>query len=171
MSEDPRPHALVRLLWDAYDEVERVAEAMPPPGRGGAIGRLNSGGWIVAHLASQQDRYWNVAAQGLEPDAWLTEQQVGTGEEPSTPVFGEALEAFQRVRARAIPYQRSLRGEDLASTIGRRRPSTVEALLARSAAHLLVHTGEMAAIASLVGAGDLGLPGRLTHSTAPPATG
>ena len=38
-------------------------------------------------------------------------------------------------------------------------------LLARSVAHLFAHAGELSAIASLVGAPDLGLPGRLTHLT------
>ena len=167
MSEPPPP--VVRLLFDAFDEFERVAEAVPAPGRGNTLGRLNSGGWIVAHVAKQQDAYWNVDAQGIERDAWLHDQRVGFGDEPSAPSFDEALEALRRVRARAIPHLRTLSTDDLAKVV-RRSPSfgveqTVGDLLARSVAHLFAHAGELSAIASLVGAPDLRLPGRLTHST------
>ena len=172
-SADARPPRLVRLLWDAWDELERVAAAVPTPGRGRSLGRLNAAGWIVAHVAAQQDAYWCVAAQGLEPDEWLADIEVGFGSEPSVPDHAEALAAFARVRARAIPYLRSLRPDDLDAAIpsggGSGREQTVGDALARSVAHVFVHTGELTAIASLVGAPDLGAPGRLTHSTAPPA--
>ena len=162
------PPRLVRLLWDAFDELERVAEALPAPGRGRAIGRLNAGSWIVAHLAKQQDDYWNVGVQGLDPDVWLLEQRVGFGDEPSVPDFAEAVAAFGRVRARAIPYLRARRGADI-DTVVLQRPSsggeqTAGELLSRSIGHCFAHTGELASIASLVGAPDLGVPGQLTHS-------
>ena len=171
-SNDPasaRPPRLVRLLWDAYDEVERVAGALPTPGHGRAIGRLNAGSWIVAHVAQQQEAYWCTGAQGLEPDAWLAGLDVGFGSEPSVPDYAESLAAFGRVRARAIPYLRSLRDGDLDAVMEPfGRGQTVGDLLVRSVGHLFVHTGELATIASLVGAPDMSPPGRLTHSTAPP---
>lgn len=164
-----RPPRLVRLLWDAYDEVERVAGALPTPGQGRAIGRLNAGSWIVAHVAQQQEAYWCTGAQGLEPDEWLAGLDVGFGSEPSVPDYAESLAAFGRVRARAIPYLRSLRDGDLDSIMESSRGSggapTVGDLLVRSVGHLFVHTGELATIASLVGAPDMSPPGRLTHST------
>ena len=97
---------------------------------------------------------------------------MGFGSEPSVPDYRESLAAFARIRAAAIPYLRSLRDEDLDAVMepdgGSRRGETVGDLLVRSVGHLFVHTGELATIASLVGAPDLGAPGRLTHSTAPP---
>ena len=165
------PPRVVRLLWDAFDELERVAAALPAPGRGRAIGRLNAGSWIVAHLAKQQDDYWNAGAQGLAPDVWLVEQRVGFGDALLVPDFAEAVGAFGRVRAGAIPYLRSLSEKDLDTVVRRSSSSRVEQtageLLARSVGHCFAHTGELAAIASLVGAPDLGVPGRLTHSTRP----
>ncbi|MCY3656616.1 MAG: DinB family protein [Chloroflexi bacterium] len=167
--ESARPPRLVRLLWDAYDEVERVAGALPTPGQGRAIGRLNAGSWIVAHVAQQQEAYWCTGAQGLEPDEWLAGLDVGFGSEPSVPNYAESLAAFGRVRANAIPYLRSLRREDLNAVMeSSGSTQTVADLLVRSIGHLFVHTGELATIASLVGAPDLGAPGRLTHSTASP---
>ena len=164
-----RPPRLVRLLWDAWDELERVAAALPTPGQGRALGRLNAGSWVVAHVAQQQDAYWCTGAQGLEADTWLAGHEVGFGSEPSVPDYAEALETFGRVRARAIPYLRSLRDDDLdAVAPGAGGGQTVGDLLVRSVGHVFAHTGELAAIASLVGAPDFGVPGRLTHSTAPP---
>ena len=168
-----RPPRLVRLLWDAFDELERVAGALPTPGQGRAIGRLNAGSWVVAHVAQQQESYWCTGAQGLEPDAWLAGLDVGFGSEPSVPDYREALEAFARIRARAIPYLRSLRDDDLDAVMepsdGSGRAQTVGDLVVRAVGHVFVHTGELATIASLVGAPDLGVPGRMTHSTGPPA--
>ena len=162
-----RPPRLVRLLWDAFDELERVAAALPTPGQGRAIGRLNAGSWVVAHVAQQQEAYWCTGAQGLDPDEWLAGLEVGFGSEPSVPDYRESLDAFARTRARSIPYLRSLRDEDLESVMAG-RAETVGDLLVRAVGHVFVHTGELATIASLVGAPDLGAPGRLTHSTAPP---
>ena len=172
MTQDSPP-ILIRLLFDAFDEFERVAEALPAPGQGGAIGRLNSGGWIVAHVAKQQDHYWNAELQGLERDPWLEQQPVGFGDEASNPDFAEALEAFRRVRSRAIPYLRRIDPGSLDEVV-RRSPAfrvdqTTNDLLARSVGHLFAHAGELTAIASLVGAPDLGVPGRMTHSTTQPS--
>ena len=167
MAADPQPSILTALLQDARHEFLRAAEALPAPGRGGAIGRLNSGGWIVAHVARQDDAIWNVALQGLDPDPWLAEQDVGYGSEPSTPPFDEALDALRRILDRSHAYIDTLRGSDLAQLV-RRSPSRgvddrIADALAREIGHMLAHAGELSAIGSLVGAPDLGLPGRLQH--------
>jgi hypothetical protein len=164
----PRPPALVRLLLDAYDAADRVIAALPAPGRGGAIGRLNSGGWIVAHLADQQDRLWNVAVQSQPRDQWLAAhaEALRPGAEPSAPPFEEAAAAWARIVERARPCLLQLDEPGLAASVpGRER--TVEEMLALSAAHLYVHAGELSAIASLVGAPEIVLPGVLTHSFRP----
>ncbi len=167
------PPALVRLLFDALDEFERVAEALADLDPGGApeagADRLNSGGWIVSHVAKQQDHYWNAALQDLERDSWLEDQRVDFGDAPSTPDLAAALEAFRRVRSRAIPWLRRLDASRLDELVSRspnlRREQRVSDLLSRSIAHLFAHAGELSAIASLAGAPDLGVPGRMTHST------
>lgn len=163
----------MRLLFDAFDEFERVAEALAGLAAGGSAAdgerRLNSGGWIVAHVAKQQDLYWNAALQGLDPDAWLDGQRVGFGDAPTVSDLAAAIEAFRRMRSRAIPWLRRLDASRLDEVVrgapSRRREQTVSDLLSRSVAHLFAHAGELTAIASLAGAPDLGVPGRMTHST------
>lgn len=172
VTSDPLPSAgaplLARLQLDALEEFVRVAAAVPAPGRGGTLGRLNSGGWIVGHIAAQQDRYWDVLAQGLEPDPWLVESGFTRGNEGETPSYVEAMAALDRVTGRCTRYLSALGDTDLDRSIRLSSRSeheqTVAALLARSAAHLFVHAGELSAIASLVGAEDLGLPGTMRHS-------
>lgn len=167
------PPALVRLLFDAFDEFERVAEALADLDASGApaagADRLNTGGWIVSHVAKQQDHYWNAALQELDPDPWLEEERVGFGDAPSAPDLATAIEAFRRVRSRAIPWLRRLDASRLDEVVSRsrglRREQRVSDLLSRSVAHLFAHAGELSAIASLAGAPDLGVPGRMTHST------
>ena len=167
MAADPQPSILTALLHDARHEFLRAAEALPAPGRGGAIGRLNSGGWIVAHVARQDDAIWNVTLQGLDPDPWLAEQDVGYGSEPSTPPFDEALDALRRVLDRSREYIDGLRSADLARVVRHSAARGVDDrladVLARQTGHMLTHAGELSALGSLVGAPDLGLPGRLQH--------
>jgi hypothetical protein len=164
--QGPAPTRLAALLLDAQDALIASAEAIPAPGQGGALGRLNPGGWIVAHLAEQQDRVWNVGAQGLEPDPWLLAngERFRTGAEPVAPVYAEALEALRRAVARTRPYLEALSLADVEGEAPGGTPEPLGVRLARNAAHCYSHAGELAAIAALVGSPGAALPGPLTHS-------
>jgi hypothetical protein len=160
--------ALAAFLLDAADAFSAVADSLPAPARGPALGRVNSGGWIVAHVADQLDRWWNLAAQALPRDPWLAahERDFASGAPPSAPRFGDARAALDRVLATARPYLERLDAAALEQPAPARPEQTTAALLARTAAHLFVHAGELAAIGALVGAPDAGLPGPLRHVTA-----
>ena len=164
-----RPY-LVALLLDAYAEFDRAIAALPAPGRGGAIGRLNPGALTVAHVAAQQDRYFNVAARGIEDDPWLAEFSRRAAEGAFAPPFGEASEAWTRVSAGVRPYLEGLTDAGLESEVRQLEvwpwPPRVGELVARSIGHIFAHAGELAALGSLVGSPDLGLPGRLPNVTA-----
>ncbi|MBM4416537.1 MAG: DinB family protein [Chloroflexi bacterium] len=157
----------VALLLDAFDACCAAADALPAPARGPALGRVNSGGWIVAHLAAQIDAWWNTGAQGLPPDAWLAEHAAAfaSGAPPSAPRFADARAALERAIARARGYLDALDGYALARPAAWRDSRTVGALVARGCAHAFVHAGELAAIGALVGAPDAQLPGPLRHSS------
>ena len=149
-------------------------------GRGGARGprcERRSGGRRPAQLRQLDRRSRREAAgpllerrtAGLDRDPWLEAQRVNFGDAPSDPDLAEAIEAFRRVRSRAIPWLRRLDASRLDGFARRspslRRDQSVSDLLSRSVAHLFAHAGELSAIASLAGAPDLGVPGRMTHST------
>ena len=160
---------VVRMLLDAREQVARVADAVPPPAQAGEFAELNSGGRTVAHLAQQDDRYWNVDAQGLEPDAWLADAGVGFGDPASKPDYAEARAALDRSYARTQPYLERIDGSELDRVVRRSRApgrsdQTVSDLAVRQMAHYFATAGELLAIASLAGADDLGLPGEMAQT-------
>lgn len=156
------------MLLDAWEQFGRVVEAVPAPGQGGAIGRLNAGATIVAHVAQQQDWYWNRGGLGLDPDPWFAAAD-STLDPPPVPAYEDACAALRRAEERALPYLVGLTSADLDRTVfdpPNVGPLSVSALIDRSVAHLFAHAGELATVASLVGTPDLGLPGALRYSIA-----
>ena len=163
---------IVRMLLDAREEFARVVEAVPVPAQVAAFRRLNAGGWIVAHLALQDDHNWNVGAQQLEPDAWLTSASATYGASPSAPDFAEARAALDRSYARSRPYLEGLDSSQLDDVVRRSEnfgDQTVSDLIVRQLAHYFALAGELSAIASLAGAPDLGLPDGMHHAFGPAA--
>ena len=159
------PPLLVKMQLDALDELARVADLMPQGARDGVVPGLNVAGWTLAHLAAQQDRYWNVAAQSLDSDAWLVGWRAADGAAAASPPFTDARDALARVDERCRSYLESVQRPDFDTAVSGGR--TLGDLLARSVAHIFAHAGELAAIASLWGAPDMGLPGALPRSNSP----
>lgn len=165
--------AVVRLLLDARGEFVRVADSLPVPAQAGAFDRLNAGSWIVAHIAAQDDQYWSVHAQQLQPDAWLAEANVQYGDPGSRPDYAQARAALDRAFERSQPYIEGIDGTQFATVLrsAERGDQTVADFVVRQAAHLFALAGELAAIGSLAGASDPGLPGRLRHAALGNASG
>src|SRR5262245_6841825 len=64
---------------------------------------MNSIGWIVGHLAWQEQRYWLTFSQGQTPVPELNEV-VGYGRPASTPSLEEMLAAWRAITAAADPW-------------------------------------------------------------------
>ncbi len=167
---------LTRLLLDAQDEFLRVIDEIPAPGRGGPIGHLNAPGWIVAHLASSYDAWLNVFCAGNPAEPWADGWFNRIRSEPDAvhrPPLDEGRESFARIAESAAGWITSQSWDDLQqpATLPQNAPWHVSRayMAARGIAHLYVHAGELSVMTSLMGAGDLGLPGPLPHSTAPTA--
>lgn len=156
--------SLVPLLLDGLDEVRRVADALPVPARVGAFARLNAGSFIVAHVANREDLLWNVGTRGLKRDAWLEAANVGPGAPRSVPAWDDARASLDRIIEGVTPFLESLTAADLASMVEYRGAHhATGAQLARSAAHVFYHAGELQALGSLAGMPSLNLPGRLAR--------
>ena len=160
-----QPPLASRLLLDALTEFTRVIKALPTPGRGGAIGRLNPGASTVLHVARDTTYLGSIAGRS-EVDPWVLEQLAGD----TPPSFDDACAAYDRARSQLASFFDTVTSEDLARVPipepveglpAHLAGATLEYLLTRTAAHILVHAGEMSALASLVGAPDLGLPGAM----------
>jgi len=170
----PQP-LVVRLLLDAEHEPGRVADAIPEASRDTAGAGLNAPGWIVAHAAAFLDIWLSSDAQGRDfeaCDAWLVDwfrrQEASDG--PINTPYVEAREALDRATQRTSSFLAALSDGDLETVAPRIEENgwpadtSVGYLVARSAAHLFAHASELNVLATAVGAPDMGLPGRLTHT-------
>lgn len=159
---------LVRFVLDAREAFAKVAAAVPVPAQAGAFDRLNSGGWIIAHIAAQEDQYWSVAAQHRDPDPWLTAAQVRFGDPASKPSYVEACAALSGAIDRGTPYLENLRAEDFGTVLrvspAERGVQTAQDLLVLQGTHLYALAGELATILSLAGAPDPELPAFMRHT-------
>ncbi|MFN8638087.1 MAG: DinB family protein [Dehalococcoidia bacterium] len=163
---------LVRFVLDAREAFATVAASVPVPAQRGAFDRVNAGGWIVAHIAEQEDQYWSVHAQGLEADPWLASARVRFGDPASAPAYGEALDALRAATERGTPYLEGLTAEHLGDVLRTSRmpgrgAQRAQDLLVLQAPHLYALAGELAAIGSLAGGEDPELPMTMRHTILP----
>ena len=126
------------------------------------FGVMNSIGWIVGHMANQEQRYWiwrirhRPVVEGLQ-------ELVGSGRPASTPSLATMLAAREAIVAAADPYLDSLTETDLGeihSAIPVDSPDgmgtffqreSTGTLLQRVIYHQWFHNGEVQAIRQLLG--------------------
>jgi hypothetical protein len=112
---------------------------------------MNSIGWIVAHMAWHEQRYWLTRAQELTPRAELNEIAANGGP-ATTPSLKAMLAAWADVTAAADPWLDGLRAADLLEALpgtGPRR--SIGSALQRVTYHYWFHTGEILAIRQVLG--------------------
>ena len=78
------PHPLVEQLRFTRSEWSRALRGTPEEDGQKRLQPMNSIGWIVGHLAWQEQRYWLTRAQGETPVPILNEL-VANGAPASTP--------------------------------------------------------------------------------------
>ena len=112
---------------------------------------MNSIGWIVAHMAWHEQRYWLTRGLGVTPNPELNEIAPNGGP-PTTPSLRAMLDAWQAVTTAADPWLDRLAQADLLDALpgaGPRR--TVGSALQRVTYHYWFHTGEILAIRQVLG--------------------
>ena len=119
---------------------------------------MNSIGWMVGHLANQENRYWVRLAQGEElfPDL---NAMVGFGKPASTPALKEMWATWKAVTEKADHYLDSITPEITQTYFllrnGKMVDESVGTLLLRNTYHYWYHTGEAAAVRQMLGHTDL----------------
>ena len=88
------PHPLVEQLRFTRSEWSRALRGTSEGDGQKRLQPMNSIGWIVGHLAWQEQRYWLTRAQGKTPVPILNEL-VANGAPASTPPLTEMLEAWR----------------------------------------------------------------------------
>jgi uncharacterized damage-inducible protein DinB len=154
----------VAQLHFARREFRRCLEGVSEQDALQRVGPINSLGWVVGHLANQEQRYWvmmtvhpRAGMAGELPFPELNER-VGAGKPASTPPLGEMWEVWRQVTARANDYLDQLDEADLGTTLvwqGQPARYSVGVMLLRNIYHYWFHTGEAHAVRQSLGHHDL----------------
>ena len=150
-------HFLVEQLKFARRELQRCLEGMTEVDALRRLGPMNSIGWIVGHLASQENYIWVNTGQQIEiwPDLI---NQVGYGKPATTPPLGEMWRAWAEITAAADQYLDHLTDEKLSDYLKfdeNMAHENVGTMLMRNIYHYWFHIGEAHAIRQGMGHQDL----------------
>jgi hypothetical protein len=147
----PMAHPLVEQLRFTRAEVERALRGVPEADGSRRLAPMNSIGWIVGHLAWQEQRYWLARAQRMTPVP-LLDELVPNGGPATTPSLRRMRAARREVMTAADPWLDALTSADLLRDLpppGPRR--TIGDALHRVTYHQWFHVGEVLAIRQLLG--------------------
>ena len=148
---EPSVLPLVEQLRFTRSEFRRGLRGTPEAEGARRLDPMNSIGWIVAHMAWHEQRYWLTRAQELTPRAELNEIAANGGP-ATTPSLKAMLAAWAEVTAAADPWLDGLRAADLLEALpgtGPRR--SIGSALQRVTYHYWFHTGEILAIRQVLG--------------------
>jgi hypothetical protein len=148
----PMPHPLVDQLRFTRSEWLRALRGVPEADGFKRLEPMNSIGWIVGHLAWQEQAYYLTRGLGSTPVPSLNET-VASGGPATTPSLKEMLAAWKRVTAAADPWLDGLTTDKLLEELPRPpgfKRSVGDAIL-RNTYHYWFHVGEILAIRQLLG--------------------
>jgi hypothetical protein len=150
-------HPLVAQLQFTRGEFLRCLEGVTPEDALQRLGPMNCISWIVGHLASQEQYYWVIAAQGKVVAPGLYEL-VGYGQPASTPPLAEMWAAWHAVTQAADQFLETLTRDQLQTHLeaeGERLRESVGTMVYRNTYHYWFHMGEAHAIRQMLGHGEL----------------
>jgi len=151
-------HPLVLQLHFCRNELKRAMEGVTEAEAVRRLEPMNSLGWMVAHLARQEQQYWLIWAQGQTLVPELIEL-AGSGAPPTTPPLAEMWVAWEKVISAAQPWLDNLTTSDLTTHMlvnGQPLWESTGTLLRRVAYHYFYHIGESQAVRQLMGHQDVG---------------
>ncbi len=149
-------HPLVDQLRFTRSEFRRGLEGTPEADGLRRLESMNSIGWIVAHMAWHEQRYWLTRVAGATPRAELNEI-AASGGPATTPLVAAMLAAWDEVTATADPWLAGLGASDLRGALPGTGPQrTIGSALQRMIYHYWFHTGEILAIRQVLA--NPGLP-------------
>jgi hypothetical protein len=142
-------HPLVEQLRFARSEFRRGLAGLEDVDGQRRLLPMNSIGWIVGHLAWQEQRYWLQRSQSLVLLPELNERYA-YGAPASTPSLSEAWDAWHVITEAADPWLDRLDVEGVKAPIAEGH-SSVGTYLLRTTYHYWYHLGEAMAIRQMLG--------------------
>jgi len=146
-------HPLVHQLYFTRSELKRCLVGVEVEEAKRRFGFINSIGWMVGHLADQENRYWNLLAQGKRLAPELREL-VGYGKPASTPNLDKMWTTWIDITTSADNYLVALNGKDLEAQFiwkDKPYPENIGTMLMRNIYHYWFHIGEAYAVRQLLG--------------------
>lgn len=146
-------HPLVDQLRFTRGEFVRALEGVPPEDGSRRLLPMNSISWIVGHMASHEDSYWNLVAQG-KPVAPRLRELAGYGKPATTPDLAEMWAEWRAVTTQADQYLDNLTNERLSERFqwkGKTFEENIGTMMHRVIYHYWYHLGETQAIRQLLG--------------------
>ena len=150
MADSSIPPLVVQLRF-TRSEFRRGVRGTPEADGARRLEPMNSIGWIVAHMAWHEQRYWLTRRLEQTPRPELNEIAANGGP-ATTPSLKAMIEAWGAVTAAADPWLDGLGDIDLTAALpgaGPRR--TIGSALQRVTYHYWFHTGEILAIRQVLG--------------------
>ena len=138
-------HPLVDQLRFTRSEWRRALQGVPEADGFRHLGPMNSIGWIVAHLAWQEQHYWLTRLAGETPVPELNEI-AAFGAPQTSPSLAAMLEAWQRVTAASDPKLDGLDEAAMEHSLPGTNRRLVGNALQRVIYHYWFHMGEIVAI-------------------------
>jgi hypothetical protein len=143
------PHPLVEQLRFTRAEWLRALRGVPEADGLRRFGPINSIGWIVGHLAWQEQRYWLTRLRGETPAPVLNDV-AASGGPSTTPPLGEMLAAWRLVTRTVDPILDALAEGDMDDSIPGYPPRRMADSILRVTYHYWFHAGEIMAIRQLL---------------------
>ena len=148
------PHPLVDQLRFTRGEFQRALVGVTDEEARRRIMPMNCMSWIVGHLASQEQRYWLVFAQGKDMVAPEL-KELGFGKPASTPPLDAMWEAWHTVMGAVDPYLDTLTTADMLTFAHRADGTPLDeslgTMIRRTTYHYWYHLGEGLAVRQLLG--------------------
>src|SRR5258708_2249150 len=144
------PPPLVEHLRFARSEWRRGLRGVPEADGFRRFEPMNSIGWIVAHMAWHEQRYWLTRLAGETPVPILNEV-AATGGPATTPSLKAMRAAWSTVTAAADPHLDALDEAAMQLSLPGSPPRAYGNAILRVTYHYWFHTGEVLAIRQLLG--------------------
>ena len=146
-------HPLVDQLRFTRDEWLRGLRGVTEDAASRHLGPMNSIGWIVGHLAWQEQRYLLHRPQGIMLRGDI-QNEFAFGAPMSTPSLKEMLAAWRRITKAADPFLGQLTTEKLLVDLplnGKKSGQSQGSAIRRLTYHYWYHIGEIQAIRQQLG--------------------
>ena len=153
-----RAHPLVEQLRFTRSEWLRGLRGVSDDDGARHFGQMNSIGWIVGHLAWQEQRYLLHRPQGIMLREDI-QRDFASGGPMSTPSLAEMLAAWRKITKATDPFLDQLTTRNLLVDVplnGKRSGQTQGSAIRRLTYHYWFHIGEILAIRQQLG--GKGLP-------------